>query len=87
MNKPFAARELLKRRIALGTQLKRIFSEVRYAVGRDPAILLAIENPQVAERGFAEMHRLFEHRVENRGEVAGRGIDDLQYLGGCGLLL
>ena len=72
MNKPFAARELLKRRIALGTQLKRIFSEVRYAVGRDPAILLAIENPQVAERGFAEMHRLFEHRVKHRREVTGR---------------
>src|SRR5262249_9162307 len=49
VNDPFAARQLLKRRIAVGTQLKRIFGEVRYAVGRDPAILLAIENPQIAE--------------------------------------
>jgi hypothetical protein len=27
-----------------------------------------------------------DHRVEDRGEVAGRRIDDLQYLGGRGLL-
>ena len=31
--------------------------------------------------------RLFQHRVEHRREVAGRGIDDLQHLGGRGLLL
>ena len=31
--------------------------------------------------------RLFQHRVEHRREIAGRGVDDLQYLGGRGLLL
>ena len=31
--------------------------------------------------------RLFQHRVEHRREVAGRGIDDLQHFGGRGLLL
>ena len=31
--------------------------------------------------------RLFQHRVEHRREVAGRGVDDLQHLGGRGLLL
>jgi len=31
--------------------------------------------------------RLFEDRVENRNEVAGRGIDDLQYLSNRLLLL
>src|SRR5215472_1821576 len=30
--------------------------------------------------------RLFQDRLEYRGEVAGRGVDDLQYLGGRGLL-
>jgi hypothetical protein len=30
---------------------------------------------------------LFQDRIEHGDEVAGRGIDDLQYLGGCGLLL
>jgi hypothetical protein len=28
-----------------------------------------------------------QDRVEHRGEVAGRGVDDLQYLSGRGLLL
>ena len=36
---------------------------------------------------LAQPHRLFQHRVEHRREVAGRGVDDLQYLGGRGLLL
>ena len=31
--------------------------------------------------------RLLQHRVEHRREVAGRGIDDPQHLGGRGLLL
>ncbi|HVC54610.1 MAG TPA: hypothetical protein VND95_01565, partial [Stellaceae bacterium] len=30
--------------------------------------------------------RFIKDRVEHRGEVAGRGIDDLQHLGGRGLL-
>ena len=34
-----------------------------------------------------EAVRLFQYRVEHRREVAGRGIDDLQHLGGRGLLL
>jgi len=29
--------------------------------------------------------RLVQYRVEYRREVAGQGIDDLQYLGGCSL--
>ena len=35
----------------------------------------------------AEAVRLFQDRVEYRREIAGRGIDDLQHLGGRGLLL
>jgi len=31
--------------------------------------------------------RLFQDHVEHRGEIAGRGIDDTQHLGGRGLLL
>ena len=30
------------------------------------------------ERGTAQAVRLFQHRVEHRREVAGRGVDDLQ---------
>ena len=36
---------------------------------------------------LAQEHRLFEYRVEHRREVAGRGVDDLQYLDGRGLSL
>ena len=49
--------------------------------------VLAVVGPKTAERRLAKPHRLFEHRVEHRREVAGRGIDDLQNLGGRGLLL
>ena len=38
-------------------------------------------------RDAAEPVRLFQDRIEYRDEVAGRGIDDLQHLGGRGLLL
>ena len=36
---------------------------------------------------LAQPHCLFQHRVEHRREIAGRGVDDLQHLGGRGLLL
>jgi len=36
---------------------------------------------------LAQPHCLVEHRIKHWGEIAGRRIDDLQDLGGCGLLL
>src|SRR5262249_34827968 len=36
---------------------------------------------------FTQTQRLFEHRVEHRGEVTGRGIDDTEHLCSRGLLL
>src|SRR5215469_416940 len=48
---------------------------------------LAVIRPEIADARPAQAGRLFEHRVEHRCEVAGRGIDHLQYLGGRGLLL
>ena len=48
---------------------------------------LAVPRQHHAEGGLAEIDRLFQDRVEHWGEVAGRGVDDLQYLGGRGLLL
>src|SRR6516225_8088967 len=47
----------------------------------------AVIKTERAECGPAQGMRLFQNRVENWGEVAGRGVDDLQYLGGRGLLL
>src|SRR5215469_9517438 len=49
--------------------------------------VFTVESKEVTMRRLAKSYRLFEHRVEHRREDAGRGIDDLQYLSGRGLLL
>ena len=54
---------------------------------RRPRETLAVVGLQAADSGAAQRVRLFQHRVEHRREVAGRGIDDPQHLGGRGLLL
>ena len=48
---------------------------------------LAIGDEQGTKRRLAQPHRLFQHRIEHRRQIAGRGIDHLQHLGGRGLLL
>ena len=65
---------------------------LRECIGGSPRTATGAESARrrkarTAERGAAQLHRLFQHRVEHRREIAGRGIDDLQYLGGRGLLL
>src|SRR5207253_9211710 len=45
----------------------------------------AIVSKEAAVSGLAQPHCFFEHRVEHRREIAGRGIDDPQDLGGRGL--
>src|SRR3979411_3490733 len=47
----------------------------------------AIEGAQHRVGSAAEPPRSLNHRVEHRGEVAGRGIDDAEHLGGRGVLL
>ena len=59
----------------------------RYAAKRCGSVAFAIVHVELAEGGFAQPHRLFEHRVEYWGKVTGRGIDDPQHFGGRGLLL
>jgi hypothetical protein len=41
---------------------------------------------QLAENSAAQAHRLFQHHVEYQREIAGRGVDDAQDLGGRCLL-
>ena len=53
---------------------------------RDPVETLAVVSHSYAEGGLAQAVAPFEHRVEHRREIAGRGIDDPQHLGGRGLL-
>jgi hypothetical protein len=43
-------------------------------------------DPKHADIDLAQAHGTFEHRIENRREVAGRGIDDPHDFGHCGLL-
>src|SRR5580704_5334985 len=47
---------------------------------------LAVDHGHEPEGRSAQSHRLVEHRIEYRSEVAGRSIDDLQDLGSRGLL-
>src|SRR5215469_15350651 len=47
----------------------------------------AVARPERAEIGLAEPPRFFEHRIEHGFKIAGRRVDDLQHLGGRGLLL
>jgi hypothetical protein len=60
---------------------------LRDALCRDTAEGLAVKQIQGAARRAAVRARLFQYRLEDRLELTGRGIDDLQYLGGGGLLL
>jgi len=43
-------------------------------------------NHHQAERSATQVHCLFEYGVEHGGEVAGRGVDDLEDLGSGDLL-
>jgi len=54
---------------------------------RDRAKLLPVVCLKATMGNAAQRHRLVEHRIEHRGEIAGRAVDDLQHLGGRGLLL
>jgi hypothetical protein len=59
----------------------------RQTTHRDGAKLFPVVSVKGAVDKATQRHRLFQHRVEHRREVAGRGVDDLQYLCGRGLLL
>src|SRR5215469_476981 len=57
---------------------KQLEQGVRQAVACNTSKIFAIVNSERAVRGAAKAHRLFQHRVEYRREVAGRAVDDLQ---------
>src|SRR6266849_5186741 len=67
--------------------LKELDKRWRGTALRDPAKELAVNPCEVTEARLTQPHSLFEHRVEDRREVAGRRVDDPQDLGGCGLLV
>ena len=54
------------------------------AAARNVAI---VEPKQHAEIGLADAHRVRQHGLEHGLQLAGRTADDLQHVGGRGLLL
>src|SRR5215472_18828724 len=58
-----------------------------HPTARDCSEDLAVLKKQASVVGAAEAVCLFEDRIEDWGEIAGRGVDDLQHLGSSGLLL
>ena len=48
---------------------------------------VALGQEQHSELGSADSHRFFQHGVEDRLQLAGRGADNLEHVGGGGLLL
>ena len=59
----------------------------RQAPLRDCLETLTTVGQKVADRGLAQAQRLVEHRVKYRRKVTSGRIDDLQDLGGRGLLV
>ena len=87
MHDRFAADQTRER--AAGSRPPRL-PQTLDELGRKPAMrnrveVLAVIGQQAAKGRLAQKHRLFEDRVEHRGEVAGRGVDNLADLGGGGL--
>src|SRR5207248_11471866 len=79
---------LARRRVCSTIPLPQNIGEfVRNGIRRDGMQVLAVVELQAPMSGAAKGVCLFQHRVENRREIAGRGIDDLQYLGRRSLLV
>jgi hypothetical protein len=77
-----------ERVIGAAVSLPKLLCErPRIRVCRRCAEDLACAQHQRPMGDAAKVMRLFQYCVEHRGEVAGRGVDDLQYFGGCRLLL
>jgi hypothetical protein len=87
LNKRFATQQ--PSRVACWWEFDRLAKKLdcrrRNTARRHRLEALPIVGAQDAERGLAQPHRLFQHRVEHRRKIARRGIDDLQHLGHRGL--
>ena len=59
----------------------------RHIARRGETCTFAINRPKDPIDAIAEAGGVFQHGIEHRREIARRGIDDLQYLGGRGLLV
>src|SRR5262249_25115317 len=69
-----------------GTTLTDPFGKASVAMHRYGMKAFAVIRPQIAMGRLAKAGRLPQYHVEHWCEVAGRGVDDPQHLGGRGLL-
>src|SRR5215472_10958955 len=67
--------------------LPKPLAQTRYPTYRDRIKTFAIACPKRPRGRIAKGYCLLDHRLEHWVEIARRGIDHLQYLGGGGLLL
>src|SRR5665213_1475739 len=58
----------------------------RVAVDSGRAENVTVEKEQGPTRRSTQGMRLVQYRIEHRGEIAGRGVDDAEHLGRRGLL-
>ena len=58
-----------------------VVQQMRKTARRRSAKALALGNEETPERRLAESHGSLKHRIEDRCEVAGRGIDNPEHLG------
>jgi hypothetical protein len=76
------------RRIGAQPILLQIMGDrLRYVMESHGLEAFAVAHEQRAVSGAAKIVCLLKYGLEHRREIAGRGIDDLQHLGGRGLPL
>ena len=61
--------------------VRRVDRFLRATAPSNPVEAFAIPGEQDPERWCTQSCRSLQHRVEDRGEIAGRGVDDVQDLG------
>jgi len=69
------------------TTIADVLDEFRLAPDSQVTLEFTIIPHEHSVRRLAKVNRLVEHRFEDWGEVARRSVDDLQDLGGGGLVL
>src|SRR5262249_43003242 len=90
LDKVFALQDLVhcgSKAGAYRTSLPEPLGQVEVSPDGCDSEQLTIDAAELPTIRIAQAYRLLQDRVEYRGEIAGRAVDDLQYLGGGGLLL
>src|SRR5215468_7481154 len=85
VNNALATQQPPSRRVGRGTRwavLPKPLAQTRCPTNRDRIEAFAVACPKCPRGRIAKGYCLLDHRLEHWPEVAGRGIDHLQYFGG-----